>query len=442
MNTKKRMQTAFAVSAALLAGGAFAAGPTIKEGSVTFAQDAASRCVTIGYELEGAPAIVTVDILTNGVSIGAEHLTHMAGDVNRRVEAGAHVVSWQPCKAWRGNVVRDGSVTAKVSAWALNEPPPYMVVDLAVKGGNAVRYFARAEELPYGGVTNDAYKTDLLVLRKCPAENVTWRMGGPANEVGRIGPRETAHLVTLTNDFYIGVYPVTQKQYFNLMSTWPSFYTARREMRPVQSLSFNLIRGSATDGYDWPKNGSTVAEGTFLHELRKHTGGILFDLPLEAQWEFACRAGCGAALYNGMEIVSNTNPENLERLGRCRYSGGRQDGDVAYPADTDPDVGGTAIVGSFEPNAFGLYDMLGNVWEATRDWYQEILDDSVDPNVGPLQDTSKPWRVFRGGSIAEGVNWCRSASRGPKDPNANNKTSDKYDFGFRVALTVTPDAIP
>ena len=442
MNTKKRNVAIFAVSAALLAGGAFAAGPTIKEGSVTFAQDAASKRVTIGYELEGAPAIVTVDILTNGVSIGSEHLTHMAGDVNRRVEAGAHAVSWQPCKAWRGNVVADGSVTAKVSAWALNEPPPYMVVDLTVTGGNAVRYFASAEELPYGGVTNDAYKTDLLVLRKCPAENVTWRMGSPANEVGRVVARETAHLVTLTNDFYIGVYPVTQKQYFNLMSTWPSFYTARREMRPVQSLSFNLIRGSATDGYDWPKNGSTVAEGTFLHELRKHTGGILFDLPLEAQWEFACRAGCGAALYNGMEIVSNTNPENLERLGRCMYSGGRQDGDVAYPADTDPVVGGTAIVGSFEPNAFGLYDMLGNVWEATRDWYQEILDDSVDPNVGPLQDTSKPWRVFRGGSIAEGVNWCRSASRGPKVPNGNNKTSDKCDFGFRVALTVTPGAIP
>ena len=74
--------------------------------------------------------------------------------------------------------------------------------------------------------------------------------------------------------------------------------------------------------------------------------------------------------------------------------------------------------------------------------YPEILDDSVDPNVGPLQDPSKPWRVFRGGSITEGANWCRSASRGPKVPSENNKTSDKYDFGFRVALTVTPDAIP
>ena len=67
MNTKKRILPSFAVSAALLAGGAFAADPTIREGSVTFAQDAASKRVTIGYELEGAPAIVTVDILTNGI---------------------------------------------------------------------------------------------------------------------------------------------------------------------------------------------------------------------------------------------------------------------------------------------------------------------------------------------------------------------------------------
>ena len=435
MNTKKRMLTAFAVSAALLAGGAFAAGPTIKEGSVTFAQDAASKRVTIGYELEGAPAIVTVDILTNGVSIGAEHLTHMAGDVNRRVEAGAHAVSWQPCKAWRGNVVRDGSVTAKVSAWALNEPPPYMVVDLAVKGGNAVRYFACAEELPYGGVTNDAYKTDLLVLRKCPAENVTWRMGAPANEVGIIMPRETPRLVTLTNDFYIGVYPVTQKQYFNLKGAWPSYYTACREMRPLQNMSYERIRGKAADGYDWPIDGHAVSGGTFLAALRTHTGGILFDLPLEAQWEFACRAGCGAALYDGTALLDSQDPTNLNRLGRDKYSGGYQvASDSAYPPETDPDVGGTSIVGSYAPNAFGLYDMLGNVWEATLDWYQEVLDGTVDPNVGPANGT---WRVFRGGSIKEAPNWCRSATRGPKVP-----ADELFHFGFRVALTVTPDAIP
>ena len=80
--------------------------------------------------------------------------------------------------------------------------------------------------------------------------------------------------------------------------------------------------------------------------------------------------------------------------------------------------------------------MLGNVWEATRDWYQEVLDGTVDPNVGPSQ-VANPWRVFRGGSIKESPNWCRSATRGPKIPG-----DEQFHFGFRVALTVTPDAIP
>lgn len=382
---------------------------------MTFAQDATSKRVTIGYELEGAPAIVTVDILTNGVSIGAEHLTYMSGDVNRRVATGTRTVTWAPCKAWRGNVVNDGSVTAKVSAWALNEPPPYMVVDLAVKGKNAVRYFASAEELPYGGVTADAYKTDLLVLRKCPAENVTWRMGTPETEVGRIGPRETPHLVTLTNDFYIGVYPVTQKQYFNLMGTWGanSKFTARREMRPVDNLSHDQI--CAPDG--------------FLAKLRVHADNIRFDLPLDAQWEFACRAGCGAALYDGTSLTV----DNLARLARCKETGGCQTDGSAYPPETDPDVGGTSIVGSFAPNGFGLYDMIGNVWDMTRDLYQEVLDDAVDPNAGPA---SGEGYVVRGGAADQGNTWCRSGARGWRQPGASGYT------GFRVALTVTPDAIP
>ena len=380
---------------------------------MTFAQDATSKRVTIGYELEGAPAIVTVDILTNGVSIGAAHLTYMAGDVNRRVEAGKRTVTWQPCKSWRGNVVADGSVTAKVSAWALNEPPPYMVVDLTVKGKNAVRYFASAEELPGGGVTGDAYKTDLLVLRKCPAENVTWRMGTSENETGRIGARETAHLVTLTNDFYIGVYPVTQKQYYNLMGTWGSKFTAQREMRPVDNLSHDQI--CAQDG--------------FLAKLSAHTDSIRFDLPLEAQWEFACRAGNGAALYDGTSLTV----ANLARLARAKDTGGYQADGSEYSADTDPAVGGTAIVGSYAPNAYGLYDMLGNVWDMTRDWYQEVLDASVDPNVGPASGAGY---VVRGGAADQGSNWCRSGARGWRQPTVSGYT------GFRVALTVTPDAIP
>ena len=142
-------------------------------------------------------------------------------------------------------------------------------------------------------------------------------------------------------------------------------------------------------------------------------------------------------MYDGTSLLDSQDPTNLNRLGRDKYSGGYQTAsDSAYPPETDPDVGGTTIVGSYAPNAFGLYDMLGNVWEATLDWYQEVLDGTVDPNVGP-SESAKGWRVFRGGSIKEAPNWCRSATRGPKVPD-----NDEFHFGFRVALTVTPGAIP
>lgn len=416
--------------AAGFAAAALAASPVIRDGSVTFSQDPSTRRVTIGYELQGAPAIVTVDILTNGVSIGSENLTYMAGDVNKRVAVGSRSVTWQPCKAWRGHVITDGSLTAKVSAWALNEPPLYMVVDLTA--ANSVRYFASAEELPWGGVTNPIYKTDCLVLRKCPAENVVWRMGSSANEPGRIGARETARLVTLTNDFYFGVYPVTQQQYFHLTKKWPSYFTARREMRPVEKLSFKDIRGDYQGGYDWPKDGYALPDGCFLKLLRDHTGGIRFDLPLDAEWEFACRAGRGTALYDGSAYTT----DNMHRLGRSKGNGGCDAKGADCPPTTDPDDGGTTIVGSFPANDWDIYDLCGNVWEATRDWYQEVLTDAIDPNKGP-ESSPSTWRVFRGGSVTESEGWSRSAVRGPK-----TLADARLDYGFRVALTLTPDAIP
>lgn len=425
MNSMNKIVLACGVSGLALS--LMAASPVIRDGSVTFSQDPSTRKVTIGYELQGAPAIVTVDILTNGVSIGTENLTYMAGDVNKRVAVGSRSVTWQPCKAWRGHVIKDGSVTAKVSAWALNEPPQYMVVDLTVP--NSVRYFASEEEVP-GGVSNACYKTDCLVLRKCPAENVVWRMGSSSQETGRIGPRETAHLVTLSNDFYIGVYPVTQRQYYNLKGKWPSYFTAKRDMRPVENLSFDDIRGKSEDGFDWPNDGYDLPDNSFLKLLRDHTGGIRFDLPLDAEWEFACRAGCGAALYDGKDAST----DNIRRLGRTKDTGGCMSDGSDCPATTNPEDGGTTIVGSYEANDWHLYDMLGNVWEATRDWYQEVLDETVDPNEGPKTGT---YRVFRGGSVTEHYNWVRSASRGPK---VNSKK--QLDFGFRVALTLAPDAIP
>ena len=98
-------------------------------------QSAATRRVTVDYVL-AAPAIVTLDVLTNGVSIGAANVTHAYGDVNRVVGGGAHRLHWQADRSWPGFIFSDDTVSIEVTAWATNSPPDYMVVDLVGKKGD------------------------------------------------------------------------------------------------------------------------------------------------------------------------------------------------------------------------------------------------------------------------------------------------------------------
>ena len=395
---------------------ALAGAPVIQNSSVTMTQSASSREVTIAYTLDEEPAIVTVDIRTNNVSIGGENLQYFRGDVNKVVQTGARTMTWRPDKAWPGHHIESG-VTAVVTAWATNTPPNYMVVSLVAS--KTVRFYADAGSIP-GGVTNDLYKTDMLVMRKCPAANVEWRMGSPTTETGRIAARETPHLVTLKDDYYIGVYPVTQRQYELIWGVRPSYHSldADYATRPVESVKYVQWRGSR---YIWPDSGHDVdLQYTATGKLRTLTG-IAFDLPTEAQWEFACRAGCGAALYSGKELEAATGTSaNVGEL--ARYNGNAGEDSATCKADE----GGTAKVGSYEPNDWGIYDMLGNVWELCLDWYQEGPT-GYDVETGPATGTT---RVRRGGSYLNGASTCRAAFRSNIAPDNDN---EKHTFGVRFA---------
>ena len=90
------------------------------------AQEPTTRCVTVDYTLD-APAIVTFDVLTNGVSIGAANVTHAYGDVNRLVQGGVRAISWQAAKSWPGHMFSDDTVSVEVTAWSPDSPPDYMV---------------------------------------------------------------------------------------------------------------------------------------------------------------------------------------------------------------------------------------------------------------------------------------------------------------------------
>ena len=307
-----------------------------------------------------------------------------------------------------------GSIGFRVALTISDEPAPkpekYMVVDLS--GGTNATSFAISylDDVPEGGWTEE-YKTTKLVLRKIKAG--TFSMGSPEDELGRYDD-EVQHEVTLTKDFYIGVFETTQKQYELIKGGNPACYQG--DARPVEYVSYDMIRGS-DKGSGWPAN-SDVDETSFLGILRAKTNQA-FDLPTEAQWEFACRAGTTTALNNGTNLTNVYEDGNMNKLGRYYYNYTDGKGGYSECAHT--------TVGSYLPNAWGLYDMHGNVWEWCLDWWEDWNGDQA---TDPKGNTEGSCRLLRSGSYCIGyAGDCRSAYRLDGDPSY-----DDDDRGFRVLL--------
>ena len=374
--------------------------------NVAVSQDASGK-VSVTYSID-APAVITVDIQTNRgdnvfVSIGAENIRTVWGDANRVIQAGNREILWAPRKDWPEKSLAAGQVKAVVTAWALDATPDYMAVDLTMPSN--VWYYVAAECVP-GGVTNAKYKTEWLLLRKIPAQGVTWRMGiAPADaSQDSVAVRATAHLVQLSSDYYIGVYPVTQKQHSLMGGGYrtggPSGDNVG-EMKPAGGLDWNYVRNS-----DWPDSPLHSSAAAVIAKFRKQTG-VEFDLPTEAQWEFACRAGTGGCLYTGKAW----NDANLDEI--AWFSG-----NTTHLQD----------VGQKVPNAWGLYDMIGNVWEMCLDYYRDnyIVGENGEPIVDPQGPESwtasyAKWpHSMRGGCFNADYSECASHRR------ANNMSKDGY----------------
>ena len=309
-----------------------------------------------------------------------------------------------------------GTASAASVPQTAGDAKRYLVIDLSSGASSPsypVSYAASlADPIP------DEFRTKGLVLRRVPAG--LFCMGSPAGEVGRWDGHENQHSVRLTQDFYIGVFEVTQRQWQLVLGTRPSHCKEGAwEKRPVEGVSYADVRG--------PSNGS-VHPSSFLSRLRIRTG-LSFDLPTEAQWEYACRAGTTTALNNGTDLTSAEEDGNLAGLGRYRHNGGS-----AY--SSDPTMGGSAVVGSYRPNAWGLYDMHGNVWEWCLDWWTRdftsaAVTDPGDPRSGSSTMRSAADRVIRGGGWIRPAKWSRSASRRFMIPDT--RWSDV--LGFRVVLS-------
>ena len=315
------------------------------------------------------------------------------------VTAGKHRITWST----EAEGVTIVSTNVSVTVSLVNTDPAvvnnnlYYVIDLS-GGASATSYPVTTLAAPPGGVWSDEYKTTKLVLRRIEAG--TFKMGKDEWNDG--------YDVTISQPFYMGVFEVTQKQYELVTGNTPSSYH-RGDARPVERVSWNTIRGNS-DTYNWP-NVKTVDANSFIGLLRSKTG-LQIDLPTEAQWEYACRAGTTSSYNNGGNAESD-----LATLGR--YSSNRNDGRGGYSEHTK--------VGSYAPNAWGLYDMHGNVFEWCLDWMDwSGLTNSTDPE-GPVSGSI---RVIRGGSWSYDAYGCTSLHR--------DNCSPSYDYGnggFRLACS-------
>ena len=289
----------------------------------------------------------------------------------------------------------------------------YVVVDLS-GGPDATNYPVRYSAVG-PDLNDDTCRTTELWLRKIPKG--TFIMGSPEDEVGRFY-NERQHEVTLTQDYYMGVFECTQKQWELVMGDNPSYFNG--DCRPVECVSYDMIRGtSTTAGAGWPAYGHIVDATSFMGKLQAKTG-LTFDLPTEAQWEYACRAGTTTAFNSGKNLTPTTVDSNMAEVGRYLYN--RSDNKGGYSQHT--------MVGSYLPNAWGLYDMHGNVFEWCLDWFESNYGtDAVEDPLGPRPNTGYT-RVIRGGFWYDHARICRSANRSDYNPS----TSYYGYVGFRIAF--------
>jgi formylglycine-generating enzyme required for sulfatase activity len=227
-------------------------------------------------------------------------------------------------------------------------------------------------------------------------------MGSPENESDRFDAESPQHPVTVPT-FCMGKYPITQAQYEAVTGNNPASFKEndRAADRPVENVSWDdAVR--------------------FCEQLSQWAGQE-YRLPSEAEWEYACRAGTTTPFHFGETITTDlANYDGTDDAdGKWSGSYGRGPKGI-YRQETTP-------VGIFPPNAFGLYDMHGNVWEWCLDhWHGSYKGAPIDGSAW-LSEEKSPNRLLRGGSWFFIPRYCRSAVRYNYSPGHRDDT-----FGFRV----------
>ena len=352
--------------------------------------------------LEFTATVNGQNILIDGRAIGAN------------ASNGTHTATWTPSPELRVKAL-DCTMTARLLSADNPSGDDYMIIDLDT-GSVTYEGLLYSQDLSNARYNTDTYKTDKMVLRKVPrwADRASLPNAASLPATGYQTGHSALNHSTPTNwvtklDYYIGVFPVTQAQYVKFGQSNPSACTDAIGNHPVENVCYDDLRGGTRAGTALTEVDSTDS-GTFLQRLNCKTGNTFaFDLPTEVMYEIACRAGQTGKYYWGDDATVFST-----------Y--------VVYNTSS------TAATGSKTPNDWGLYDVVGNVYE----W---CLDDSTNSNVSPdLATLDNPFTPY------VNADWTRARIRGIKYPESTNtkyiqssyrnygtRSSFKEGTGFRVA---------
>lgn len=366
---------------------------------------------TVSYEggdapVDSAKESLQFKVINNGVSPATTTVAYSLSKCPAPTSAGSHRITWNANADGVDFVSSD--VTVEISL--LRYSPKYLVVDVShlnEQGKYDIQYL---DGQPANGFNQPEYKGDKIVFRLI--QPGSYQAGSPSTEPGRTASNEAQHNVTISKPFYIGIFELTQKQYEYVTGKSLATITYPGDYRPVASVSLDSIRG----------RGEQPGSSTFLQTLRNRTG-LLFDVPTEFQWQYACRAGTTTPFNDGVDCATTGDLETqMAKLGRFKLA----NGSVNLGGDYEE---GPTTVGSYLPNAWGLYDMHGNVKEHCRDRYVTGVQwEQVDPFVEP--DGTASSRPRLGGCYSEVASKCRSANR---DGGAGCNFSD-VTWGFRLSI--------
>ena len=313
------------------------------------------------HELNPQVPVSVATVLAQALAFSRDQRLSSAVEMRQKLRAAGMHITQSPA---RGTSVINLDDAPTVITPRLNQPPPETKLQT---------------QLPFSGeltVTGQPIKNKLgMEFLMIPAGE--FLMGSPVSDY-----EKPQHLVKISKPFYLGKFPVTQKEWKALMKTNPSRY--QDELLPVTNVSWDDAQ-------------------LFIQKLNQCQDGV-YRLPTEAEWEYACRAGTTAE-YAGELKEMGWFKENTENR--------------PHP------------VGLKKPNAFGLFDMHGNIWEWCSDWYGSNYYEK-SPTIAPPGPGTGSFRINRGGSWMSVAIQCRSAFRGMNAPG----TQLDY-LGFRLVRLIS-----